>query len=73
MLKDPNIQVRLKEFGDSSVNITYRVWTKTENYWDVYFDSMEKAKDIFDKEGIEIPFPQLDVHFNPKNLEQNKD
>lgn len=73
VLKDPGIQIRLKEFGDSSVNITYRVWAETANYWDVYFDSMEMAKDIFDKEGIEIPYPQLDVHFNPKSLEGSKD
>ena len=71
ILKDPGIQIRLKEFADSSVNITYRVWVKTADYWDVYFDSMEMAKDIFDREGIEIPFPQLDVHFNPKSLEQS--
>jgi len=65
VLKEPGIQIRLKEFGDSSVNITYRVWAKTSDYWDVYFDSMEKAKDVFDREGIEIPYPQMDVHFKP--------
>ncbi len=70
VLREPGVQIRLKEFGDSSVNITYRAWAKTSDYWDVYFDTMEMAKDTFDREGIEIPFPQLDVHFKPKSLEK---
>jgi len=70
IMKEPGVQIRLKEFADSSVNITYRAWVKTTDYWDVYFDTMEMAKDTFDREGIEIPFPQLDVHFNPKSMEQ---
>lgn len=68
VLKEPGIQIRLKTLGDSSVNITYRVWSKTSDYWDVYFDSMERAKDIFDAEGISIPYPQMDVHFKPQEL-----
>lgn len=68
VLKQPEIQIRLKTLGDSSVVITYRVWSKTEDYWTVYFDSMERAKDIFDAEGISIPYPQMDLHFKPKEL-----
>ncbi len=69
VLKDDPINVRVKELGDSSVNITYRVWCKTGDYWDVYFDSIEKAKEAFDMEKIEIPFPQMDVHFKPKEIQ----
>ena len=54
--------IRLKELGDSSVNITFRVWCKADNYWDVYYDVMEEVKTRFDEEGISIPFPQMDVH-----------
>ncbi|ADO84286.1 mechanosensitive ion channel family protein [Ilyobacter polytropus] len=70
VLKDDPITIRVKELGDSSVNITYRVWCRTADYWTVYFDSIEKAKEIFDREKIEIPFPQMDVNFNPKNMEK---
>ena len=58
--------IRVKEFADSSVNLTYRAWCKTEDYWDTYFDSMEAIKEILDREKIEIPFPQLDLHMKSK-------
>ncbi|WP_319371850.1 mechanosensitive ion channel domain-containing protein [uncultured Ilyobacter sp.] len=69
VLKDDPITIRVKELGGSSVNITYRVWCKTADYWNVYFDSIENAKEIFDREKIEIPFPQMDVHFSPKDIQ----
>ena len=52
----------MSELADSSVNVVVRPWTKTENYWDVYFDTTEAIKGRLDKEGIGIPFPQRDVH-----------
>lgn len=52
----------ISDFGDSSVNIYARVWCKQDNYWDVLFDLNKKIFDAFKKEGIEIPFPQRDVH-----------
>jgi len=54
--------VRVVELGDSSVNFVVRPWVKTEEYWDVYFDTMQKIKERLDEEGIGIPFPQRDVH-----------
>ncbi|MDD3859644.1 MAG: mechanosensitive ion channel [Bacteroidales bacterium] len=62
VFKDPAIFIGLGEMADSSVNIVTRVWTKTEDYWDVFFDVNEKIYETFNKEGIEIPFPQMDVH-----------
>ncbi len=62
VLKDPEIFIGLGEMADSSVNIVTRVWTKTEDYWGVFFDVNEKIYEVFNKEGIEIPFPQMDVH-----------
>ena len=44
------------------MNITFRVWCKSDEYWDVYYDVMESAKTKFDEEGISIPFPQMDIH-----------
>jgi len=61
-LKDPAPFVRMSEHGESSISITARVWTKSEDFWDVHFDLLESVKAAFDKEGIEIPFNQLDVH-----------
>ena len=41
-----------------------RVWVKAADYWNTFFDINEKVKEAFDNNGIEIPFPQLDVHFD---------
>ena len=61
-LPDPAPVVYVNELADSSVNFTVRVWSKTEHYWDTHFYLIEQIKLTFDKEGIEIPFPQRDVH-----------
>lgn len=39
-----------------------RVWCKTDDYWTLYYQMQEDVKLAFDREGIHIPFPQLDVH-----------
>lgn len=67
VLKDPAPVVRVKELADSSVNFVVRPWSKTADYWDVYFDVHEAVKMRFDKEGISIPYPQQDVHMHQAN------
>lgn len=62
VLKDPAPFARLSELADSSVNISARFWVKAADYWDVYFDTMEKVYAEFNNNGINIPFPQMDVH-----------
>ena len=64
VLKDPAYTVAVAELADSSVNFVVRPWCKTEHYWDVYFDTLQAIKEGLDNEGIEIPFPQMDVHLN---------
>jgi len=67
VLKDPAPQILLGELADSSVNFIMRVWVKAGDYWPFHFETMEKVKIEFDKEGVSIPFPQRDVHlFNEK-------
>ena len=62
ILQDPAPFVGLGELADSSVNLTTRVWVKTEDYWGVFFDMNEKVYTAFKEGGISIPFPQMDVH-----------
>lgn len=62
VLDDPEPNIRLHSLGDSSVNFIVRPWTKTEDYWTVYWDITREVKLRLDKEGISIPFPQRDVH-----------
>ena len=62
VLADPEPFVRLSEHGQSSLNITARVWVKSDDYWTVHFDILEAVKKSFDENGIVIPYNQLDVH-----------
>ncbi|MCG8578357.1 MAG: mechanosensitive ion channel [Bacteroidales bacterium] len=62
IMKDPEVFVAVLEHGDSSVNLVTRLWSKTADYWTVYFYMMEFVKKEFDKQGITIPYPQRDVH-----------
>ena len=61
-LKDSEPFVKIAAHGDSAIVIKARVWTKSADYWTVNFDVMEAVKKEFDKNGIEIPFNQMDVH-----------
>lgn len=67
VLKDPETFVGLAELADSSVNFTARAWVKSDDYWDVFFDVNEKMYAAFNAEGINIPFPQMDLHVNQVN------
>ena len=62
ILKDPLPKVEVVSMGDSSVNLVVRPWCNNADYWTIYFALNHAIKDAFDQEGIEIPFPQLDVH-----------
>ncbi len=62
ILDDPAPSVTLSELADSSVDITVRAWVNTSDFWSVFFDMNEKVYETFDKEGLNIPFPQMDVH-----------
>ncbi len=62
VLTDPAPIIAVAELADSSVNLVFRPWVKTADYWDVRFDLTEKIKNALDAAGISIPFPQQDVH-----------
>jgi len=63
VLKDPAPSVNVAELGDSSVNLAVRPFCKPEDYWDVYFATVEGTKHALDKVGIEIPYP-IQVEIN---------
>ena len=60
--KDKDIIVRILRHSDSSITYAVKVWVKSEDYWTTYFDLQENIKEAFDKNKIEIPYPQLDIH-----------
>jgi small conductance mechanosensitive channel len=62
VLPEPAPQIAVSELADSSVNLVIRPWVKKEDYWPVKFDLTRRIKEVLDKNGIEIPFPQRAVH-----------
>ncbi len=64
ILKNPEAVIAVSELADSSVNFVVRPWVKTEDYWDVRWSLTEQIKQVFDREGISIPYPQQDVHMH---------
>lgn len=66
VLKNEQISIGVSELAESSVNLFFKSWVKTKDYWDVKNDFLEKVKLEFDKAGITIPFPQQDVHHYDK-------
>ncbi|MEP0263605.1 mechanosensitive ion channel domain-containing protein [Dokdonia sp.] len=63
VLQEPAPSVNMGELADSSVNYEVRPWATPENYWDVYFQTIENCKIELDKAGIEIPYPHsVEIH-----------
>ncbi|WP_297510370.1 mechanosensitive ion channel family protein [Thermococcus sp.] len=62
ILSEPEPTVVITALADSSINLQLRAWTKTEDYWTVKGDLTRGIYELYTREGIEIPFPQMDVH-----------
>ena len=67
ILSDDENMVVVKELAESSVVLEIRMWTKTDDYWNAKFYVNEKIKAEFDKNGIRIPYNQLDVHVHQED------
>ncbi len=64
VLAEPAPVIALGALADSSVNFLVRPWVNSADYWGVLWDTTEAVKLRFDEEGISIPYPQMDVHFD---------
>ena len=67
VLDEPGQGVVVDNLGDSSVDINTRPFCKSEHYWDTKFYMQENVKKAFDREGINIPFPNMEVHMMNNN------
>lgn len=56
------VNIFVSDLADSCVELGCRFWVKSEDYWQTRWDTLESVKLLFDEHGIEIPFPQMDVH-----------
>lgn len=64
ILQDPEPFIRVGALADSSVNFTLRLWVMATDYWGVHFDMNEKVYKQFGQAGVNIPFPQMEVHMH---------
>lgn len=62
VLDDPEPAAHVDGYGDSAVNYVLRVWCANADYWTVYYDLMDGFKPAFDKAGIEMTYPHLNIH-----------
>ena len=67
VLKEKTPFCKLTNLGESSVDITCKVWVKNEDYWDFKFYLINEVKKAFDANGIEIPYNKLDVNIMKEN------
>ncbi|MGL5313634.1 MAG: mechanosensitive ion channel family protein [Peptostreptococcaceae bacterium] len=56
ILQDPKPIIGINSIGNNAIQIVGRPWVYTSDYWDVYFDVMEKVKKSFDQHNIVIPY-----------------
>lgn len=66
ILSEPEPLVRIGSHKESSIGICVQVWVLNENYWKVFYNLNENVKLAFDKNNIEIPYNQLDLHVKEK-------
>ena len=62
ILDQPEPVIKLIECADSSLTFMIRVWCLSQDYFNVNWGLIENGKRLLDREGIEIPYPQMDVH-----------
>ncbi len=62
VLDDPAPGVAVGSLDASAITINVRPWANCADYWAVYSGAQQAVKEAFDKNGIRIPFPQMDVH-----------
>lgn len=59
--QDPEPFVKVTNLGDSSVDITLRVWCQREDLFGLKFDITKRIKEALDAAGISIPYPHMEV------------
>lgn len=62
VLDEPEIAVHVDGYGDSAIGYVVRAWCANADYWTVYFDLMDGFKPAFDRAGIEMTYPHVNVH-----------
>ena len=62
VLQEPKPIIGVKEHGASGIYLDDKIWCKSDDYWDLYYDMQEKVKIAFEESNISIPYNQMDIH-----------
>lgn len=62
VLPEKDVVAEVVSLDNSAVTLTVRAWVNAADYWKCYWTGLPALKEAFDKAGISIPFPQMDVH-----------
>ncbi|KUJ84054.1 mechanosensitive ion channel protein [Microbulbifer sp. ZGT114] len=73
ILPEPEPAFAVRALADSSVNLHLRAWTRTDEYWEVYWSLMKQLKPALEREGLSIPFPQRELHIINQTAETPKE
>ncbi len=63
-LLEPAPQAVITGYEASAIRYSLRLWVKTENFWDVYFQVNQRVKQIFEEQQLPLPYPHMNVHLN---------
>lgn len=63
-LSEPSPVAYVVNYGDSAIEYSLRVWVKSPDYWEVYFQVNQRIKQVFDEQGITMTYPHLNVHLD---------
>ena len=72
VLQEPKPVIAVNKLNDSSVDLVVRPWTKPIDYWTVYFRFQQDVLEKFRAAGLEIPFPQVDIHIPKPSLPETE-
>lgn len=67
IVNDPKPLIGVAAHQDNCICMDFFVWCNTDDYWNVKYYVQEEVKLAFDREGITIPYPQMDVHIADNN------
>ena len=62
VMLDPAPMAVIDSYADNGIRYALRVWTKAEDYWDVYFVINQNIRDIFEAQGIKMAYPHMHVY-----------
>lgn len=65
-LEEKDIFAEVMNFGESEIQYCIRIWTTSDDYWSAKFDIQRRVKEIFDRDGIQMTYPHLNVHIQDK-------